>query len=70
MPGPVSDSHRGPGDYTPYVPSYLYPKGAKQCPCGHHEGYHNSAGQCLHAVQCHCTGLPADCYTSEEDFWS
>lgn len=33
------------------------------CQCGHHEGYHNDAGECLHAQTCKCTGLDAgdDC---------
>ncbi len=67
MPGPVSDSSNGPSDDTPYVPSWLYPKGPRICPCGHHEGYHNDAGHCLLAGQCCCAGLPADCLTPDED---
>lgn len=40
MPGPVSDSSKGPRDDTPYVPSWCYRNGPRMCPCGHHEGYH------------------------------
>lgn len=67
MPGPMSDSFKGPGDSTPYVPGWCYPKGARICPCGHHEGYHNDAGTCLLHGTCRCTGLPADCFTPDED---
>ena len=63
MPGPVSDSNKGPGPQSPYVPSWNYSKGPKVCPCGHHEGYHNDAGACLLADECKCSGLPADCLT-------
>ena len=69
MPGPVSDSHRGTPDGAPYVPSWCYPGNApKVCPCGHHEGYHDDAGRCLHAMACGCEGLPADCLTSDHEF--
>jgi hypothetical protein len=64
MPGPVSDSNPGPRDDAPYIPPWCYPGGPKLCPCGHHEGYHNDAGKCLHANhfdKCGCTGLPAAC---------
>ena len=64
MPGPVSDSSKGSRNDAPYVPSWCYPGGAKVCPCGHHEGYHNDAGMCLHAKRfskCGCTGLPPSC---------
>lgn len=48
MPGPVSDSYKGPGPISPYVPEYCYdPPGPLMCACGHHEGYHNDAGHCL-----------------------
>ncbi len=67
MPGSVSESFKGPGDCTPYVPSWCYPKGARICPCGHHEGYHSDAGACLLYHNCRCTGLPADCLTPDED---
>jgi hypothetical protein len=67
MPGPVSDSSRGPRDDAPYVPSWCYPNGPKACPCGHHEGYHRDSGACLLARQCGCQGLPADCLTPMED---
>ena len=67
MPGAVSDRFKGPGDGTPYVPSWCYPKGARMCPCGHHEGYHNDAGTCLLHGTCRCTGQPADCFTPDED---
>lgn len=53
----------GPADDMPYVPSYLYAKGPRVCPCGHHEGYHNDAGACLLAHLCRCAGLPAGCLT-------
>ena len=63
MPGPISDSSKGPRDDTPYVPSWCYPAGPKVCPCGHHEGYHDDAGRCLLKNQCGCEGLPAECET-------
>lgn len=63
MPGPTSDSHDGPGDRTPYVPSWCYRNGPKMCPCKHHEGYHGDDGRCLLAIECGCPGLPADCLT-------
>ena len=62
-PGPVSDSNPGPGERSPYVPSWCYRSGPRMCPCGHHEGYHNDAGACLLAAECRCAGLPADCLT-------
>ena len=34
---------------APYVPSWCYEDGPRMCQCGHHEGYHNDDGQCLHA---------------------
>ena len=40
-----------------------YPNGPRTCPCGHHEGYHADNGACLHAHQCGCGGLPAECRT-------
>lgn len=58
MPGPVSDSYKGPPDDGPYVPDWCYPNDPQMCPCGHHEGFHNDAGQCLRAAECHCPGLP------------
>lgn len=63
MPGPISDTFQGTPDGAPYVPSWCYPDGPRQCPCGHHEGYHDDAGHCLHAATCGCAGLPADCQT-------
>lgn len=63
MPGPVSDSSKGPSDDTPYVPSWCYAHGPKMCPCGHHEGYHGDDRKCLLSHKCKCTGLPDDCYT-------
>lgn len=72
MPGEISRSATGTPDHAPYVPSWNYPNSEpKVCPCGHHEGYHNSDGQCLHAHhfdKCACTGLPKDCFTSDEAF--
>lgn len=70
MPGPVSDSHRGPSHQAPYVPSWCYPRGPKVCPCGHHEGYHNDRGACLNRQRCGCAGLPAHCRSSDEEFLS
>jgi hypothetical protein len=67
MPGPVSDSSKGPRSDTPYVPAYCYSKGPRMCPCGHHEGYHADSGACLLARQCRCVGLPADRLTPMED---
>jgi hypothetical protein len=64
MPGPVSDSYKGTPDDAPYVPSWCYPNNTpKMCPCGHHEGYHNDAGECLNAWRCKCSGLPLECRT-------
>lgn len=64
MPGSVSDSHPGTPDDAPYVPSWCYPGGGpKVCPCGHHEGYHNSDGACLLVARCQCEGLPPECLT-------
>ena len=74
MPGPVSDSHQGTPDHAPYVPSWCYPGDSpKVCPCGHHEGYHDSEGRCIHThhfTNCGCTGLPADCRTPDEAFYA
>jgi hypothetical protein len=68
MPGPVSYSSKGPGDRTPYVPSWCYPNNRpRQCPCGHHEGYHNDSGACLLGGECECLGLPAGCLTPIEE---
>lgn len=58
MPGPVSDSYEGPGDRTPFVPSWCYKNGPKMCGCGHHEGYHHDDGGCLLRSECGCTGMP------------
>lgn len=68
MPGPVSDSFRGPPEDGPYVPSWNYRNGPKMCPCGHHEGYHNDKRECRLAHSCRCAGLPDDCFTSDEEF--
>jgi hypothetical protein len=67
MPGPVSDPYAGPRESDPYVPSWHYPRGAKTCPCGHHEGYHNSMGQCINVRSCGCRGLPPECFTEPRD---
>jgi len=67
MPGPVSDSSRGPAEDTPYVPPWCYEHGPKMCPCGHHEGYHNDAGKCLRAHRCGCAGLPESSRTPVEE---
>lgn len=63
MPGPVSDSNKGPPDDAPYVPSWCYEKGPRMCPCGCHEGYHADSGECLNVRRCGCKGLPVDCRT-------
>jgi len=65
MPGPVSDSHKGPPDDAPYVPSWCYPNGPKMCPCGHHEGFHAGAGRAC--VRCGCEGLPAGCWSTDDE---
>jgi len=60
MPGPISDSYKGPGASAPYVPSWCYdPPGPRMCVCGHHEGFHNDQGICLHSHDfnnCGCKG--------------
>lgn len=67
MPGPVSDSSRGPSIHSPYVPSWCYTNGPRMCPCGHHEGYHDDAGRCLLTGVCGCAGLPNECCTPDEE---
>jgi hypothetical protein len=58
MPGPVSESYKGPSDNCPYVPDWCYdPPGPRMCECGHHEGFHNDAGSCLRHRQCGCSGF-------------
>lgn len=58
MPGPVSEQSNGPGDNTPYVPSWCYDApGPRMCTCGHHEGYHADDGHCNQAHACKCLGL-------------
>jgi hypothetical protein len=71
MPGPVSDSHKGPSDDSPYVPSWCFPNGKpKMCPCGHHEGYHGNPGdKCVQFRKCGCTGLSVDCFTTDAEFY-
>jgi len=59
-PVQVSESHKGTPDDAPYVPSWCYKSGPRMCPCGHHEGYHNDAGECLRTHECRCVGLPPD----------
>lgn len=63
MPGPISESSKGPGNDTPYVPHWCYRNGPKMCPCGHHEGYHDDDGKCLMQHKCGCAGLPDNCLT-------
>jgi len=63
MPGPVSQSSKGPGNEAPYVPPWCYKNGPKMCPCGHHEGYHSDAGECLLHHKCGCKGIPTQCVT-------
>jgi len=67
MPGPISDSHKGPPESGPYVPSWCYKNGPQMCPCGHHEGYHNDDGACLLHLNCGCRGLPLNRRTPLED---
>ena len=67
MPGPVSQSSKGPREDAPYVPSWCYTNGPRMCPCGHHEGYHDDDGACLLANRCGCIGIPAECVTPIED---
>lgn len=67
MPGPVSDSYKGTPDDAPYVPSWCYKRGPILCRCGHHEGYHNDAGECLLVARCGCTGIPPECVTPIEE---
>jgi hypothetical protein len=67
MPGPVSQSHKGPGADAPYIPSWCYKNGPRMCPCGHQEGFHNDKGQCLQTRACKCTGLPPECLTPVGD---
>lgn len=59
MPGPISDSYQGLSDHSPYVPAWCYDEGPLECVCGHHEGFHNDAGECLQAAKCGCAGLVA-----------
>lgn len=69
MPGPVSDSSNGPPEDGPYVPSWCYPGGnPTMCLCGHHEGYHDDDGACLHRNACKCSGFPEDLRTPAEAF--
>lgn len=67
MPGPVSQSYKGPSTVSPYVPSWCFePPGPRMCVCGHHEGYHGDDGHCVVAryglgpSRCDCTGA---CFT-------
>ena len=65
MPGSISDQHKGTPDHAPYIPSWCYPDNEpKHCPCGHHEGYHDDAGACLHKRTCGCIGLPETARTT------
>jgi hypothetical protein len=66
-PGPISQSNPGSSDDAPYVPSWCYSKGPRMCPCGHHEGFHNDAGECVRSYECGCFGLPDSCLTPTED---
>jgi hypothetical protein len=68
MPGSVSDSSKGPSEDSPYVPDWCYPRGAKMCPCGHHEGYHAGVGKpCVLARKCKCVGLPLVCWSTDDE---
>jgi hypothetical protein len=65
MPGPISDAHKGTPDYGPYVPSWCYDApGPRTCVCGHHEGYHNDQGICLHSHDFSNCGCKAAVYSS------
>ncbi len=68
MPGPARRAHPGTPDDAPYVPSWCYRNGPKTCPCGHHEGYHDSGGRCLLRGECKCVGLPGECRTPDGQF--
>jgi len=61
MPGPVSDSYQGPPEDGPYV-RHVYAT-ARRVSCGHHEGYHNDAGQCMQPLAAAVRELPDDCLT-------
>ena len=50
----MSDPYRGPRDSNPYVPSWMFPGGARECECGHHEGFHSDSGACK---ACECRTL-------------
>jgi hypothetical protein len=67
MPGPISQSSKGPGNESPYAPPWCYKNGPKMCPCGHHEGYHNDDGECLLSHKCGCKGIPDECVTSLDE---
>jgi hypothetical protein len=67
MPGVLSESYSGPPDGSPYVPHWHYKNAPKECPCGHHEGYHDDKGRCVRGAECKCTGLPPECLTPLED---
>lgn len=67
MPGSVSQSNPGPSSASPYVPEWCYPRGPKMCPCGHHEGFHDDYGRCLHQKRCGCVGLPPSGCTPDEE---
>ena len=69
MPGPVSDSSKGPSDTSAYVPSWCFDApGPRMCACGHHEGYHGDDGHCV--VQrygsCKCRGFRVEVKTTGE----
>jgi hypothetical protein len=71
MPGSVSDSSGGPSERSPYVPSWCYARGAKQCPCGHHEGYHAGIGTtCILVGECGCEGLPEEAFTPDDELFA
>jgi hypothetical protein len=58
MPGPTSDSSKGPGADTPFVPSWCYPNNdPPMCACGHHDGWHGNTG-CIKRG-CHCGAMHA-----------
>ena len=67
MPGEISRQSKGPSDRSAYIPEWLYKNGPKMCPCGHHEGYHDDNGNCLLRKECHCSGIPEDCTSSDDE---
>lgn len=53
----AQDVSKGVQEHHPYVPSWMFKNGAKDCKCGCHEGYHNDDGACLNVEKCNCDGF-------------